>query len=71
MPCMCGDTQCWSCGPAQGYSLDDFESQCDRCGADEWHSYLTDAVWVRGGKKQSGSVCEQCAERKDVEVWDA
>ena len=18
MPCMCGDTQCWSCGPAQG-----------------------------------------------------
>ena len=22
-PCMCGDTQCPSCGPAQGYNLDE------------------------------------------------
>ncbi len=28
MPCMCGDTYCYSCGPAQG------NSQCDVCG--EW-----------------------------------
>ena len=26
MPCMCGDTYCWSCGPAQG------NYQCPRCG---------------------------------------
>jgi len=26
MPCMCGDTYCWSCGPAQG------NYQCDNCG---------------------------------------
>ena len=25
MPCMCGDTHCWSCGPAQG------NSKCDFC----------------------------------------
>lgn len=28
MPCMCGDTRCWSCGPAQGNSC------CNACG--EW-----------------------------------
>jgi hypothetical protein len=27
MPCMCGDTHCPSCGPAQG------NSQCPLCGA--------------------------------------
>lgn len=27
MPCMCGDTCCWSCGPAQG------NSRCPICGA--------------------------------------
>jgi hypothetical protein len=21
MPCMCGSTDCWSCGPAQGYEV--------------------------------------------------
>ena len=28
MPCMCGDSQCWSCGPAQG------NFRCVICG--EW-----------------------------------
>jgi hypothetical protein len=28
MSCMCGDTHCWSCGPAQG------NSRCPACG--EW-----------------------------------
>ena len=27
-PCMCGDTQCPSCGPAQGYNAE-FERVCD------------------------------------------
>lgn len=27
MPCMCGDTHCWSCGPAQG------NSKCPICNA--------------------------------------
>lgn len=26
MPCMCGDTRCWSCGPAQG------NIRCPYCG---------------------------------------
>ena len=26
MPCMCGDTHCWSCGPAQG------NNHCEICG---------------------------------------
>ena len=26
MPCMCGDTYCWSCGPAQG------NYKCPACG---------------------------------------
>jgi hypothetical protein len=26
MPCMCGDTRCWSCGPAQG------NHKCEICG---------------------------------------
>lgn len=26
MACMCGDTYCWSCGPAQG------NSKCEACG---------------------------------------
>ncbi len=26
MPCMCGDTYCWSCGPAQG------NYKCPICG---------------------------------------
>ena len=25
-PCMCGATDCWSCGPAQGYE------KCENCG---------------------------------------
>lgn len=33
MPCMCGDTYCSSCGPAQG------NSKCPNCG--KW--------WVDGG----------------------
>jgi len=28
MPCMCGDTNCWICGPAQGHDPD-FELVCD------------------------------------------
>lgn len=28
-PCMCGATDCPSCGPAQGYSLDDEERDND------------------------------------------
>ena len=27
MACMCGDTHCWSCGPAQG------NSKCELCGS--------------------------------------
>ena len=31
-PCMCGATDCWSCGPAQGYSLGDDSSEVEwRC----------------------------------------
>jgi len=30
MACMCGDTYCWSCGPAQG------NSKCNICG--KWGS---------------------------------
>ena len=38
MPCMCGDTHCWSCGPAQG------NSKCWYCGAwaDDWCELFED-----------------------------
>lgn len=60
MPCMCGDPMCWSCGPAQGYDLSDYETRCDRCGVQEWASNLTEQAWLVGAKRQYGEVCENC-----------
>lgn len=38
MPCMCGDTHCWSCGPAQGVH------KCPVCGRWNDEEYDDDGV---------------------------
>jgi hypothetical protein len=40
MPCMCGDTHCWSCGPAQG------NFKCAVCGvwADDGCEHLDEVT---------------------------
>lgn len=39
MSCMCGDTYCWSCGPAQG------NWHCDSCGAWAEEGGCEDPIW--------------------------
>lgn len=61
MACMCGDTQCWSCGPAQG------NWQCPICRA--WADDGCDHI-----DEETGTIKEEfksLAEQKDREVAES
>jgi hypothetical protein len=56
MPCMCGDTRCRSCGPAQG------NSYCEQCGRWEEDGGCVDPEkCAQDAKKQEEALAEMFA----------
>jgi hypothetical protein len=60
---MCGDTHCWSCGPAQG------NSKCSVCGkwADDG-GCDNPAECERIGKEQDDAYAKQIEEEREIEA---
>lgn len=55
MPCMCGDTQCPSCGRAQGTYEEPDEAVCDECGHPVVrHDAKEGCTFERGDSYESG-----------------
>jgi hypothetical protein len=63
MACMCGDTQCWSCGPAQG------NWKCPICGlwADDCCEHIDEET---GDIKPEFAEELKLAQAREAAFWD-
>lgn len=64
-PCMCGDPECSSCGPAQGFSTEPM--YCDECGEEfpldeDMYHHGSRLLCETCHELAKESVCEKCAE---------
>lgn len=64
MPCMCGDTHCWSCGPAQG----NWRCPICRAWADDGCEHIAEDSGVLRPEFEAAAAD---AERKERESDDA
>lgn len=70
-PCMCGDTECPSCGPAQGYPLGSLDAEDIDALAEAWAADDEAERVYQEMQDQEAFLAEQEAAARAAEQWYA